>query len=736
MTSTPARLRSVLLTIAAAVFAAHAGVAAPPPVSISDLLRLRTIADIDVAATGEFAVVTIREIVPDTLPAPDDENADPPAYRTHLFRIDLTRTGARLQPLTSGERGGRGAALAPNGRHLAFIRGGEEEENPRGQVWLLDLSGGEARQITSLEHGAASVSWFPDSDALLITSHEPLQRDDTPPWPSERPGRAHNDAAHETPTPDGDVAQLRAWLAENASKSDPIVINRLNFQGELSLRTDRRVGRLYRMDRDDEAWSAPVLIGGGWFDRSDAVVTPRGDAILFTKREVTDQDPDRDLGGDIWIMDPDGANERIFLRSPDWRFSSPRPSADGSVIAVIGQKMDEPWYRARQLGLVARDGDATEPPLWLTGPETFDVSVWSHRWMPARSEVLFTAARRGGVPLMVASTGLAAPDPIVEKRDDLPVGVRVFDVGGSAIVYAENRVDAPSVLRMRDARGDRMLADLNPWVADRSLSRPVRGETVRPDGFTVEYWVMPPTTIAVDASGDPEKHPVVLEIHGGPSAMWGPGEASMWHEFQVLCGRGYGVVYANPRGSGGYGEAFERGNHQNWGEGPAGDVLAALDEATLEPWVDKDRLFVTGGSYGGYLTAWIIANDQRFKAAVAQRGVYDLNTFFGEGNAWRLFEWSMGGPPWDARLQAIIRRNNPFSYVNRIRTPLLIMHASQDLRTGVSQSEMLYRALQVMGRPVEYVRYPGAGHDLSRTGDPGQRMDRLGRIVEFFERFR
>ena len=282
---------------------------------------------------------------------------------------------------------------------------------------------------------------------------------------------------------------------------------------------------------------------------------------------------------------------------------------------------------------------------------------------------------------------------------------------------------------------DRLLVDLNPWVADRTLSRPVRGETVRPDGFTVEYWVMPPTTFERDANGDPLPHPTVLEIHGGPSAMWGPGESSMWHEFQVLCGRGYGVVYANPRGSGGYGEAFERGNHQDWGAGPAGDVLAALDDAALAPWVDKDRLFVTGGSYGGYLTAWIIANDQRFKAAVAQRGVYDLNTFFGEGNAWRLFEWAMGGPPWDARLQSVIRRNNPFSYVNRIRTPLLILHASQDLRTGVSQSEMMYRALKELDKPVEYVRYPNAGHDLSRTGDPHQRMDRLNRIVEFFERF-
>ena len=131
----------------------------------------------------------------------------------------------------------------------------------------------------------------------------------------------------------------------------------------------------------------------------------------------------------------------------------------------------------------------------------------------------------------------------------------------------------------------------------------------------------------------------------------------------------------------------------------------------------------------------MLFRSRRFTAAVAQRGVYHLATFYGEGNAWRLLEWEMGGKPWEARMDAILRRESPFTYVADMRTPLLIMHADRDLRTGVSQSEMLYRALRDLGRPVEYVRWPEAGHDLSRTGDPARRMDRLARIVEFFERF-
>lgn len=225
----------------------------------------------------------------------------------------------------------------------------------------------------------------------------------------------------------------------------------------------------------------------------------------------------------------------------------------------------------------------------------------------------------------------------------------------------------------------------------------------------------------------------------------------MWHEFQFLAAQGFGIAYANPRGSGGYGHAFQRLNFQDWGDGPAGDVLAVASDAARNRWVDEDKLVVAGGSYAGYLTAWIVAHDDRFQAAVAQRGVYDLATFLGEGNAWRLVPSHFGGYPWgpqdatgdlgaNPRLSAddlaeILRDNSPLTYVERIRTPLLIMHGDNDRRTGVSQSEMLYKSLKILGRPVEYVRYPDAGHDLSRTGDPTQRIDRLLRIYEFLARY-
>jgi dipeptidyl aminopeptidase/acylaminoacyl peptidase len=188
--------------------------------------------------------------------------------------------------------------------------------------------------------------------------------------------------------------------------------------------------------------------------------------------------------------------------------------------------------------------------------------------------------------------------------------------------------------------------------------------------------------------------------------MWGPSEPTIWHEIQYFAARGYAVVYCNPRGSGGYGRTFQAANYQNWGPGPAGDVLAAAALAIKEPYVDDERQLITGGSYGGYLTAYIITQDNRFRAAIAQRGVYDLATFYGEGLAWRLIPWQFGGPPWDPAIRQILIAQSPLQHVEKIHTPLLIKQGDNDHRVGLAQSEILYKSLKELDNPVEYVQEP------------------------------
>ncbi|MCI0631194.1 MAG: S9 family peptidase [Phycisphaerales bacterium] len=721
------------------------------PIVTTDLLRIRTVTSIDVAKDGSRAVFAVRSIASQPVQDTDDPLAEPThRYQSHLFLVDLSDPQAAVRQLTFGERRDGVPKFSPDGRNIAFVRDAEtapsralskkpsKEDGPASQVWLIAADGGEARQLTNFQHGCSDAQWSPDGGRILVSSSIPIDEiEGTPPWPMERPNRTWKDAPLAdgvAPRADGTRQQIRAWLERNAADENPNVINRIEFQDEQHLRGPMRFAHLFAIDPD--APNAPIeqlaarQITTGFYDHQQAAFMPDGKSVVYAAKKPVDQHIDRVLATSLWRVDIENGHDRLVLALDGWTLESPQPSRDGAVIAFSGQRMDEPAFRQTQLGIASIKGETVSEPVWLTDEGTFMGSVRSFEWMQLQPALAFTTGMRGGFPLMTVSPGLIEPATLVSQADGMPVGVHAFGIGGGAVVYSVTSASNPCVLKIRDGRGERVAYDLNPWVAEKNLSLPVGGEITRPDGTKVQYWLMEPI------NREPgKKYPLVLEIHGGPSAMWGPGEFTMWHEFQLLCSWGFGVVYSNPRGSGGYGYAFQHGNFQDWGEGPGGDALAAVDQAALKDWVDQDRLVITGGSYAGYLTVWIIAHDRRFKAAVAQRGVYDFETFFGEGNAWRLVGWAMGGPPHDARFKQVIERNNPMNFVTRIKTPLLIKHASEDLRTGVSQSEMLYRALKDLGQPVEYVRYPGEGHDLSRNGDPLRRMDRLNRMIEWFERW-
>ena len=701
------------------------------PIVTTDLLRLRTVSDITVDAEGRRAVVAVRSIA-----AENDADDGPAAwaYRSHLYLLELDDDAAAPRRLTHGRRNDRFPRLSPDGRQLLFVRAEEHSDEGRDQLWLLELDGGEARPVTAPQRGVSDPQWSRDGTRILFTA--PVDMKDlegAPGWPHERSNRDHYEtdlAEEQRPRADGTRAEIRAWLQKNAEDFNPNVITRLSFQDEQRLRREMRFTHVFTLDLDDEA-ATPERMTDGFYDHTDARFLPDGERVVCVAKRTDEMHPDRVRESDLWLIDlREDHRMRRILTLPGWRLRSPRPSHDGSVIAFLAQRQDEPAFRQNILGMAPLNGPDDDEPVWLTEEETFRASIRALEWKPRRTDLLFTAPVRGGFPLYSISPGLLRPVALIEEADDLPVGVTRFAVGGDRTVYARTTPAAPVQLRVRDDSGDRLLLDLNEWVRERELSLPHPGELERPDGTKVQYWFMEPTQRVEGTT-----YPLVLQIHGGPSAMWGPGELSMWHEFQLLASWGYGVVYSNPRGSGGYGYRFQRANFQDWGAGPAGDVLAALEEVLDEhAWADPDRLVITGGSYAGYLTAWIVAHDHRFRAAVAQRGVYHLPTFYGEGNAWRLLGWAMGGSPFDPDVREIMERESPFNFADRIQTPLLIKHGDEDLRTGVSQSEMLYRALKELEKPVEFVRYPGAGHDMSRGGDPRQRMDRLNRIIEFFER--
>ena len=724
-------IRSIVMT-AATVATTALSAAAQQPITATDLLQLKQITEVDVAPNGAFAIYALQEIV--------DEGADKKGlekydYRTHLWMMPLDDENASPRQLTFGDRDDTSPEISPDGAHVAFVRQGAmqegEAERPKPQVWVMPLgAAGEARQVTTLEHGATSPAWRPDSKALLVASAIPFSKiDGQPDWDHERPARDWNDATipnednDADASPDGDRQSVRNWLERNAIKGDPNVYSRLAFQDELAIKGEDKFAHLFLIELSNE--SQPKQLTHGFRNHGNASFSPDGQTIVFVDKPRSADHPDRTYRASIYLMSASGGGARALLDDEGWSYNSPRFAPnDGSIIFTATQ-MDELLYRQSRLGRIA---PSPREPQWLAPDWPSDMTSP----VATAEGVYYTSPWQGGFALNFERYSADGHDHTDVVSG--PVGVQTFDASGARIVAAITSIDNPSelVLIDRDTGDRRQLTKHNEsWLQNRIISRPTEHWIDRPDGERIQYWVMEPTN-----RRDGEQYPVVLEIHGGPMAMWGPGEFSMWHEFQLLCSWGYGIVYSNPRGSGGYGYDFQRANHTNWGEGPTGDVLACLDEAIANnDWIDADRQFVTGGSYAGYLTAWIIAHTDRFDAAVAQRGVYDLHTFFGEGNAWLLVEHAMGGFPWDPEARIIHERESPFTYVDQITTPFLIMHGSNDLRTGVSQSEMMYRALKELDRPVEYVRYPNAGHDLSRNGNPRQRLDRLMRIVEFFERY-
>jgi dipeptidyl aminopeptidase/acylaminoacyl peptidase len=220
-----------------------------------------------------------------------------------------------------------------------------------------------------------------------------------------------------------------------------------------------------------------------------------------------------------------------------------------------------------------------------------------------------------------------------------------------------------------------------------------------------------------------------VEIHGGPATFYG---WSPFWEWQCLVAAGMSVYACNPRGSEGYGQDFTVANHRDWGDGPMADVLAGVDALIADGLADPDRLGVTGGSYGGYLTAWIVGHTDRFRAAVACRGVYDLVSQLQSGD--------IGGPlfghnefgvhPWED--PELFRVHSPITYADRIRTPLLIQHAEWDLRCPITQAEELFAVLRSLRRPVRLMRVPDETHELTRSGRPWRRVENIERIRDWF----
>lgn len=673
-------------------------------IHVTDLLKIKTAGRPLVSPKGNQFIYTVTSIVDDL----DKKNDF--VYQTHLYLGNLETGESRA--LTSGKNSISSPSWSPDGSKIAFSR----DMGSKSQVYVLDLAGGEPQAITSLPFGVFNPVWSSSGKEIYFQSTFTVKEflvDSVynkkglwPSWTFEKP-MITGVSKKVKPNPNGNIDEVRSYLAQNEVDKKAKVINRLNFQEESTTSSDISLPAYFKTTLTGK----PVLLNNPFTRWSDVEISSNGMYAVIPADSVAH--PDKVL--DSYI----GLGSKVIYQKVGYRMSNLSLSPSEKWLAFQENKSTGVQNGSLQMISTSSPFTIVKVPI--------DRAITQVKWSSDESKLYFTAQNKGGAPLY--EFDLVTKQ--VKQISDVNTGILGFDVTSTGFIYAKTGIENPSEIYQQMADSVRTFTSLNSgWLASKNIVWPTKHSFKNSKGQEVDYWVMKPAGYVAG-----KKYPLVLEIHGGPSAMWGPGEASMWHEFQYYASKGMGVVYANPRGSGGYGSEFLASNVKDWGAGPTSDVMKALDLTIAEGWADTTQLAVTGGSYAGYLVSWIVGHTNRFKVACAQRGVYELSTFMGEGNAWRLVPNYFGGYPWEKATKAILDRESPYTYVQNIKTPLLIFHGENDLRTGVIQSELLYKSLKVLGREVEYVRHPGGTHELTRSGNNRQRIDQMLRTYEFFARY-
>ena len=689
-------------------------------IQITDLLAIKTISDLQVSPSGRELLFSIKSIVDD----PDRKGEY--AYKSQIWKSS-TSEPHRLEPFTELDKSASQGRFSPDGKQLLFTR----QVKGNSQLFILPLAGGEAQQITDFKYGASAGQWSPDGKSILFSSSvsaenisaDPLLQDvggSLPNWSFEKPGIATESVyaqLQEKSDPNGSINQIRAYLDQNVKDKKVKVINKIQFQTESFTTGELRFNHYYRISLDDPKQVIPV--GNGFKSYANASFWSNQEVILNIRGEGL-QHPDRELSSAIYLVDLESLTQKSLFAQADVQLNLAAVHAASGQIAFLKNSYNT--LTIPELYLWNGHGE----PLLIP----YDRGKDNVSFDTEGKQLYFTSASHGGQIL----NRLTISNRKIEQLSSVDEGISDYVVLKQHIIQVKTTNSQPSALFQTDLQGQKsqLWADFNQsWLASKAVA-PIEKFTLKNDiGLDIEYWLIKPSDF------DPsKKYPLLVEIHGGPASMFGPSDGSMWLEYQYFAAQGYLVLYSNPRGSAGYGHEFLKANYQDWGKGPASDVLAGLDEISKNNFVDTSNLFVTGGSYGGYLTSWIVSTDQRFKAASSQRGVYDLTTFFGEGNVWPMVKRYFGGFPWEPGIAEQLQAASVLDIAHQIQTPLLIFHGEQDLRTGIAQSERLYKTLKVLNRPVEYVRHPNANHEITRSGDNRQRIDQLLRTYEFFERFR
>ncbi len=590
---------------------------------------------------------------------------------------------APARPFVSSERSDGNPVWSPDGSHIAFTSTRSSDE---AQLYVIPVGGGEARRLTDLPEAVEEVAWSPDGTRIAFSARV-------------------RDAAYEE---------------EDERKREPRRITRLSYRLDNVGWTFDRPRHLFVVPADGSA--PPEQLTTGEADDSGIAWSPDGTRIAFASR----REPDWDVStrSDLYVV-PSAGGEPRRITSMDGSCGAPSWSPDGDTIAYEYRPGE--WDDPRHARIAVIDV-ASGTRRILTEDLDRNCSPYPHIREPLFTDrgLLFALEDSGNTPLYrVPADGSGKPEPVIEGD----MCVTGYDSASGVVVSARTTPTCPAEIYTGDTRISHVT---DAFTSGIELQAPERYLATSADGSEVECWIVRPAGFEPD-----RRYPVLLNIHGGPFTQYGN---RFFDEFQVYAGAGYAVVYCNPRGSSGYGEAWGRAIRGPAADGPGmgsvdyDDVMAALDTALQRyDFCDPDRLGVLGGSYGGFMTSWIVSHTDRFKAAVSERAVNNWVSFFGSSDEGPAFKGEIGAWPFED-VEAYLRIS-PTSYAPRINTPLLILHSENDLRCNIEQAQHLFAILRLLGKEVEFVRFPAESHELSRSGAPVHRVRRFEIILEWFARY-
>lgn len=667
--------------------------AAPHPFTIEDLARLGRVLDPQLRADGRAVYFALSR-------ARLEQNR----WYSAIYVQDLDASGKPLggpQRLTFPERGPKqdgqdtSPRLSPDGRWLAFV---STRDSAAPQLYLLRSSGGEARRLTNLPSGVNALYWAPDSRAIVVQSR---LYPDCPAYPEgEECNRSRSVSREQHPVKARLIDRLfyRWWDTWNDNQRSQL-LRVLLPQGE-DAGTDIR--SLTHGDFD-----VPALARSGV---QPVAFSPDGHELAYVQNR--DKQPALSTNHDIYILPlgsdyaPSGQAQNLTEGNAAADIA-PRYSPDGRYLAYLAQR--RPGFEADRFEVWLQDRKSGQKRS-LT--ESFDATVHSLEWAPDGQRLYLVANLRGRDVLYTLDvSGRAAPHE-VNVGDCSDLQVRPFEKG-AALVFLRSSLYRPAEIYRVDvnaegkARGQaRALTQVNSSTFGEVHPAQVTELWAQSqDGLPLHSYLVTPPDFSAE-----RRYPAVVLLHGGPQGAWEDVWQWRWNA-QMFAGAGYVVLMPNPRGSEGFGQRFVDQVSGDWGGRAYDDVMRLVDKLVALPYVDSKRVAAAGASYGGYMVNWIAGHSDRFAALISHAGIYDLRSMYGETEEIWFPRWELQGDPWNSELYD---RFSPSRFVDRIKTPMLIISNERDFRVPVGQGMQLFTALQVRNVASRLLIFPDENHWVLR----------------------